>query len=88
MIQTPSFPSSAQTRVAEGIRVRSRWWQQCIRLISHSLWRTAASLLRFRLLWGTPSFSQFERRSPVERRLGPGLSRDLDSFWPVSEWWI
>jgi hypothetical protein len=88
MIQTPSFPISAQTRVAEGGRARSPLWQQCIQLIGHSLRRMGASLLRLRVVWGTPAFFQFERQGPVQRRLGPGLSRDPDGFWPVSEWWI
>jgi hypothetical protein len=88
MIQTPSFPISAQPRVLEDSRARKHWWQQCIQLIGQSPRRTGAALLRFRVVWGTPSLFQFERRGPVQRRLGPGLSRDSDAFWPVSEWWI
>jgi hypothetical protein len=86
MIQTPSIPISAQTRVAEGSRARLAWWQHCGQLIGGSLRRMGASLLHLGVLWGTPSFFEFERRAPVQRRLGPGLSRDPDSFWPVSEW--
>jgi hypothetical protein len=35
---------------------------------------------------GSPSFCELERRSPTVLRLGPGLSRESDSFWPLSEW--
>jgi hypothetical protein len=39
-----------------------------------------------RVMWGTPSFFDLERPGPGQRRLGPGLSRESDSFWPLSEW--
>src|SRR5215472_12849255 len=86
MIQTPSFPISPRTRVAESSRPRSGWWWQYIQLIGNSPRRTGASLLRLRVVWGTPAFFRFERRGPFQRRLGPGLWKDPDSFWPVSEW--
>jgi hypothetical protein len=35
---------------------------------------------------GNPPYFELERRGPVERRLGPGLYRVSDSFWPISEW--
>jgi hypothetical protein len=35
--------------------------------------------------WGSPSFFELERRGPTVQRLGPGLSRESDSFWPLSE---
>jgi hypothetical protein len=35
---------------------------------------------------GNPSFFELERRTPADHRLGPGLSRESDSFWPLSEW--
>jgi hypothetical protein len=28
-----------------------------------------------------------ERRGPIHQRLGPGLRRESDSFWALSEWW-
>jgi hypothetical protein len=87
MLHTPSFPIRAQARVAAGSRPRSPWWQQCVQLIARSPRRAGAALLRFRV-WGTPALFQFERQGPVQRQLGPGLSRDSDAFWAVSEWWI
>jgi hypothetical protein len=35
---------------------------------------------------GNPSFFAHERRGPTLKRLGPGLSRESDAFWPLSEW--
>lgn len=46
----------------------------------------ASSVRRPRVFWGTPAFFEFEHRGPVHERLGPGLSRASDSFWPISEW--
>jgi hypothetical protein len=63
-----------------------------------SAWRTGASAIVERArhgaisLWhvlascGNPGYFEFERRGPVQQRLGPGLSRESDSFWPLSEW--
>jgi hypothetical protein len=36
--------------------------------------------------YGSPAFFQFERRGPVHTRVGPGVSRVSDSFWPLTEW--
>jgi hypothetical protein len=44
-----------------------------------ALWRALAAS-------GSPSFFEFERRAPEHRRLGPGVSRLSDSFWPLTEW--
>jgi hypothetical protein len=46
----------------------------------------AGSLLRALVRWANPGFFELERRGPVSTRLGPGLSRECDSFWPLSEW--
>jgi hypothetical protein len=49
--------------------------------------RRAASALGGALAFcGNPAFFQFERKGPVETRLGPGVSRVSDSFWPSTEW--
>jgi len=34
----------------------------------------------------SPSYFDLERYGPSQTRLGPGLSRESDSFWPLSEW--
>ena len=43
-------------------------------------------LPHLRLFGGNPAFFEFERRGANRNRLGPGLSRESDSFWPLSEW--
>jgi hypothetical protein len=35
---------------------------------------------------GNPSYFQFERKGPVHTRLGPGVTRVSDSFWPLMDW--
>ena len=57
-----------------GSRVRS--WSISMAI---ALWRALAAS-------GSPSFFEFERRAPEHRRLGPGVSRLSDSFWPLTEW--
>jgi hypothetical protein len=55
---------------------RTRLW---IISVTIALWRALAA-------WGNPSFFELERRTCEHRRLGPGVSRVSDSFWPISEW--
>ena len=43
-------------------------------------------IARGRIFWSTPAFFELEHKGPVHQRLGPGLSRESDSFWPISEW--
>ena len=56
--------------------------RRCVRIIAEG----AGSLLSALARWGNPGFFEFERRGPIQTRLGPGLSRESDSFWPLSEW--
>jgi len=46
------------------------------------------SLLGALASYGNPSFFEFERQEPAYQRLGGGVSRVSDSFWPVSERWM
>ena len=46
----------------------------------------AAALWRALAAYGSPSFFELERRAPEHRRLGPGVSRVSDSFWPLTDW--
>ncbi len=52
---------------------------------SRALTMTAA-LLRALAAYGNPPYFQLERRGPVQQWLGPGVSRESDSFWPMSQW--
>jgi hypothetical protein len=60
----------------QSTRSRTRPW---IISMTIALWRALAA-------WGNPSFFEFERRTPEHRRLGPGVSRVSDSFWPLTDW--
>jgi hypothetical protein len=61
-------------------------WGEHMQYVAGTVHHLAVSVLRARVFWGTPAFFQFERMGPVHQRLGPGLSRESDSFWVVSEW--
>jgi hypothetical protein len=52
---------------------------------SRALTMTTA-LLRALAAYGNPPYFQLERRGPVQQWLGPGVSRESDSFWPMSQW--
>jgi hypothetical protein len=74
-------PSAAVDDAVECPRIRStvsrsRGW---IVSMTITLWRALAA-------WGNPPFFELERRAPEHRRLGPGVSRLSDSFWPLTEW--
>jgi hypothetical protein len=56
----------------------SRMWPWSISM-AIALWRALAA-------WGNPSYFELERRAPEHRRLGPGVSRVSDSFWPLTDW--
>jgi hypothetical protein len=74
-------PSAAQDDPVECPGIGSTGSRKRPPIISMTiaLWRALAR-------WGSPSFFEFERRAPEHRRLGPGVSRVSDSFWPLSEW--
>jgi hypothetical protein len=55
---------------------RTRPW---IISLTIALWHALAAC-------GSPSFFELERRAPEHRRLGPGVSRVSDSFWPLTDW--
>jgi hypothetical protein len=55
---------------------RTRPWIISMAIV---LWRALAA-------WGNPSFFELERRAPEHRRLGPGVNRVADSFWPLTDW--
>jgi hypothetical protein len=64
-----------QGRIVDVIGTACRIWREHVRVIAQA-----------RVFWSTPAFFEFERGGPVHQRLGPGLSRESDSFWPISEW--
>jgi hypothetical protein len=46
----------------------------------------ATALLRALVTYGNPPYFQLEQKGPVQQRLGPGLCRESDAFWPISQW--
>ena len=75
-----------QRRIVDVISTECRTLWMQLRVVANAAASTSISVPRVRTLWGTPAFFQFERRGPAHQRLGPGLSRESDSFWAVSEW--
>jgi hypothetical protein len=86
----PSAPSApALVGVSAAVRlesIRSTGWQKRLCVFSRQILAVAIALLRSLASAGNPPFFELERRGPVEHRLGPGLTRDIDSFWPLSQW--
>jgi hypothetical protein len=82
----PVLPrASARDVVGCGSRQSIRYGTQ-LRQIAEQTRTVVIALMRALARWGSPSFFEFERRGPVHRRLGPGVSRVSDSFWPLTEW--
>jgi hypothetical protein len=74
-------PSAAVDDAVEcpGARSTGRRTRRWIVSLATAVWRALTA-------WGNPSFFEFGRRAPEHHRLGPGLSRVSDSFWPLTEW--
>jgi hypothetical protein len=88
-LQTPTHSSIAPTTCAPAIDAApatgtpaTAWRKRLSGAVAH----TMIGLLRALAMSGNPPYFELERRGPVEQRLGPGLSRVSDSFWPISEW--
>ena len=65
---------------------RSTGWQAPLQVVVAHTKALTISVLGALASCGNPSFFQLERRGPTHERLGPGLSRESDSFWPLSNW--
>jgi hypothetical protein len=68
-------PSAEFEHDVDRAGVRSTGW----RMLPIALWRALTACCN-------PSFFELERPAPEHRRLGPGVSRVSDSFWPITEW--
>ncbi len=65
---------------------RSTGWQARLQGVVAHTKRLPITVLGALAAYGNPSFFQFERRGPTVQRLGAGLTRESDSFWPLSDW--
>ena len=68
------------------LRVRTSTCVHSIHVVAERVQTVLLSLFGACALYGNPSFFEVERQGPVRHRLGPGVSRVSDLFWPVSEW--
>jgi hypothetical protein len=65
---------------------RSEERRKCRPVFAPRVKAAAIALLGTVASWGNPRFFERERRDPTFQRLGPGLGRESDSFWPLSQW--
>jgi hypothetical protein len=72
--------------VVEFTGFRSTGWQKRLPGVVTQAKTATAALLRALASVGSPAFFELERRGPTQQRLGPGLIRESDSFWPLSQW--
>lgn len=91
-LQTPADCTTTPTpfgssNVAAGFTdTRPAGWAELLQAIARQARSAARTVLGAVASASTPTFFDLERQGPVQRRLGPGLSRESDSFWPLSEW--
>jgi hypothetical protein len=71
---------------AELTTTRSAAMRKQVGIVASRALTMTAALLRAFAAYGNPPYFQLERRGPVQQWLGPGVSRESDSFWPISQW--
>ncbi len=65
---------------------RSDALRKHVGIVASRVLTMTTALLRALAVYGNPPYFQLERSGPVQQRLGPGVSRESDSFWPISQW--
>jgi hypothetical protein len=76
----------AETSVAVGLsKTRSTRWRDRLQVLAAQTRTVTIAVLGAVAAGTSPSYFDIER-GPTQTRLGPGLSRESDSFWPLSEW--
>lgn len=84
-ITTPTIFASSSVAV-EFTDTRPAGWHEQLRTIARQMQSVLLAVLGAVASASTPTFFDFERLKPLQRRLGLGLSPESDSFWPPSEW--
>jgi hypothetical protein len=79
-------PFAKANDVAELTTTQSTTWRDRLNVLTAHARTVTNALLGAVALGVSPSYFELERRAPTQTRLGPGLSRESDSFWPLSEW--
>jgi hypothetical protein len=79
-------PFADTTAVADASDVQTTGWRERLQVVARHASTLTIALLGLLASGVRPSYFELERRGPTRERLGPGLSRESDSFWPLSEW--
>jgi hypothetical protein len=82
----PVRPVADMALAVEVTSIRSTGWRTRLRVFAEQTKAVTIALLGALASSVRPSFFELERRGPTHQRLGPGLSRESDCFWPLSEW--
>jgi hypothetical protein len=83
-LHTQSFAQTSD--VVYLTTTRSAGWRHRLQVLAAQARAVTVRLLGAVASGLGPSYFELERRAPIQTRLGPGLSRESDSFWPLSEW--
>jgi hypothetical protein len=71
---------------AEVTDVQTTAWRKRLQTVARHASTLTMALLGALSSSVHPSYFDLEQLGPTHQRLGPGLSRESDSFWPLSEW--
>jgi hypothetical protein len=80
------YPLSDTTVAGDLTNVQTTSWRQRVQGVAEHAATLTMALLGSLASGVRPSYFELEQRGPTHDRLGPGLSRESDSFWPLSEW--
>ena len=83
----PTHAFAETGAVIDATRNQSIGWRARLHVVLAQAGAVRIALLAALAAWATLWYFEFERRGPTHQRLGPGLSRESDSFWAQSEWW-
>jgi hypothetical protein len=61
-------------------------WRTRLQVIASHAQALSISVLAALAASSSPTYFDLAHQGPVEHLLGPGLSRESDSFWPLSHW--
>jgi hypothetical protein len=80
------YPFADASTVVDVTGTRSTRWRKPLDVVAAQAKTVIVALLGAVASGVSPSYFDLARRGPTTQRLGPGLSRESDSFWPLSEW--